>query len=344
MPRIIYGGQSYVCNKQESVLDCMTAHGVTIPSSCRSGLCQTCMMRAVKGKVPLAAQIGLKPTLAAQNYFLACSCYPEEDIEVALPASGIGKITATVVEVTPLNAEIVCVQLRPGVKQHYQAGQFINLYKDAVTARSYSLASVPEIDDYLQLHIRKVPNGLVSNWVHETLRAGDSVVISEATGDCFYVPGKADQNLLLIGTGSGLAPLYGIVRDALSQGHRGIIRLYHGCDTVAVLYLVQELRALAARYPNFSYTPCISGTGSAPSDVPGGYTSGMVLDIALAENPQLSGWRVFLCGNPQMVTTGKREVFFAGASMQEIYADPFENAPPAASPADQDSAPVALTA
>lgn len=326
MSSITFGGQSYECKEQESVLDCMTAHGVPVPSSCRSGLCQTCMMRAVKGKVPHAAQIGLKPTLAAQNYFLACSCYPEEDIEVALPAAGAGKISATIVEVKQLNDEIACLQLRPNVKLDYKAGQFINLYKDAATARSYSLASVPETDEYLQLHIRKIPNGLVSNWVHTTLKAGDNIEISEAVGDCFYVPGKADQNLLLIGTGSGLAPLYGIIRDALLQGHRGTIRLYHGCETVEALYLVNELRALVARYPNFSYTTCVSGANISQHDVPGGYTAGMVLDIALAENPQLSGWRVFLCGHPQMVTTGKREVFFAGTSMQDIYADPFENA------------------
>ena len=326
MPSIIYQGQSYECKERESVLDCLTARGVVVPSSCHAGLCQTCMMHAVKGKVPEPAQAGLKATLAAQNYFLACSCYPEEDMEVALPDASAVKISATVVDVKPLNAEIACLQLKPVAEFNYLAGQFVNLYKDALTARSYSLASVPGTGEHLQFHIRKIPNGLVSNWVHETLKAGDNVEISSAVGDCFYVPGKSDQNILLIGTGSGLAPLYGIIRDALLQGHRGTIKLYHGCETVTALYLVSELRALAARHPNFSYTPCISGTPAPQSDVPGGYTSGMVLDIALAENPQLSGWRVFLCGHPLMVNTGKREVFFAGVSMQEIHADPFENA------------------
>lgn len=147
MPSITYGGQSYKCKEQESVLDCMAAHGVTVPSSCRAGLCQTCLMRALKGSVPLAAQAGLKPTLAARNYFLACSCYAEEDIKVTLPEAGLGQFAATVIEVKPLNSEITCLQLRPSVKLSYKAGQFINLYKDAATARSYSLASIPETDE-----------------------------------------------------------------------------------------------------------------------------------------------------------------------------------------------------
>jgi len=49
----------------------------------------------------------------------------------------------------------------------------------------------------------------------------------------------------------------------------------------------------------------------------------MVLDVALADNPDLSGWRVFLCGNPDMVNAARQQTFFAGASMREIYADPF---------------------
>lgn len=346
MPRITFGGQSYECKSQQSVLDCMTAHGVAIPSSCRSGLCHTCMMRAVKGNVPKEAQTGLKPTLSVQNYFLACSCHPQEDIEIALPEAGVNRVAATVVEVESFNAEIASVKLRPDVPFEYKAGQYINLFKDTLTSRSYSLASVPGIDEHLQLHVRKVPNGLVSNWIHGTLKAGNNIEITEATGDCFYVAGKMEQNILLIGTGSGLAPLYGIVRDALNQGHRGTIRLYHGCETVEMLYLVQELRELSRRHPNFHYTPCISGNPEQQKELAGGYAKGMVLDIALAENPDLSGWRVFLCGHPLMVNNGKREVFFAGASMQEIHADPFENAPPAATApvTGHTPAPAALTA
>lgn len=323
MPSITYGGQSYLCRAQESVLDCMTAHGVTIPSSCHSGLCQTCLMQAVRGSVPAAAQAGLKDTLAAQNYFLACSCYPEADIEVALPNTGAGKLSATVTAIRPLNADIVCLQLQTDAKLKYRAGQFINLYKDAFTARSYSLASVPGIDENLQLHIRKVPDGLVSQWIHQTLNVGDSIDISEATGDCFYTGDNPEQNLLLIGTGSGLAPLYGIIRDALAQGHRGTIRLYHGSETVELLYLAEELRSLSQQHRNFVYTPCISG-----NLVPSGYAPGMVADVALRENPDLSGWRVFLCGHPAMVESARKLAFFAGASMRDIYADPFKSAPP----------------
>ena len=317
MAKVIYGGQSYECG-EHSVLDCLTAQGVAVPSSCRSGICQTCLMRAVTGEIPKRAQEGLKPTLAAQNYFMACSCFPQSDIEVVLPEAGLNRLAARVASVEYLNVDILGIRLDPSKPLEYKAGQFINLFKDKATARCYSLASLPALDEPLFLNVRKVPGGLVSNWLFENLKAGDEVVISEATGDCFYVPGNADQNILLIATGTGLAPLYGIVRDALMNGHKGKLSLYHGSYDTSGFYLVDELKELERLHDNFSYVPCVS-EGAAPK----GYVQGMVLDAALNDHPDLSGWRVFLCGNPNMVNAAKKQTFFAGASMRDIFADPF---------------------
>ena len=318
MTRIVFHGRAYDCGEQESVLDCLTGNGVPVPSSCRAGVCQTCMMRAVKGKVPAEAQKGLKPTLIEQNYFMACSCRPVEELEVAFPEEGAGRVSASVVALEPLNAEITRVTLYPAGPFEYRAGQYVNLFKDESTVRSYSLASVEGIDEFIQLHVRKIPQGKVSTWIHDELNPGDLVEISEAAGECFYAHGAPDQGLLLIGTGSGLAPLYGIVRDALHNGHSGPIRLYHGSLNVEGLYLIEELRRMADAYPNFTYTPCVS-EGEAPE----GFAFGTVLDVAMSDTAGLSGWRVYLCGNPAMVNAAKKKVFLAGASMRDIYADPF---------------------
>lgn len=317
MPKITFGGQSYECGDQ-SVLDCLTAQGVSIPSSCHSGLCQTCLMQATSGRVPARSQEGLKPSLVAQNYFLACVCHPEQDIEAALPAANRNRIGAQVSSIEYLNADILGIKIKPPFPFEYRAGQYINLYKDETTARCYSLASVPALDSELALHIRKVPGGLLTSWVFDHLKPGDAITISEAAGDCFYVPGNRQQNILLIGTGSGLAPLYGIVRDALTNGHTGQIRLYHGSYSAPGLYFGAELARLSRSHANFSYVPCVSD-----DQAPEGYAQGMVLDVALRDNADLAGWRVFLCGNPDMVNTAKRETYLAGAAVNDIFADPF---------------------
>ncbi len=319
MPKITFGGQTYECGENKTVLECLTAQGVPVPFACRAGICQSCMMRAVKGRVPSVSQKGLKPTLAARNYFLACVCHPDEDIEVAYSDEVLQKYPADVLSIDRLNSEIVRVQLRPSQPMQYKPGQFIRLYKDAKTSRFYSLASYPQRDDgNIHIHVRKMPRGIVSGWVHDRLRAGDVVEITESAGECFYIPDHPEQGLLLIGTGCGLAPLYGITQDALTQGHRGPIHLYHGSLNVGGLYLIEELKALARTFPNFKYIPCISGAEVLP-----GFAAGTVLEVALAEHADLSGWRIYLCGNPDMVSNAKREAFLAGASVSNIYADPF---------------------
>lgn len=318
MATIRFDGRTYACGAQQSVLDVLTAHGASVPSSCRNGICQTCLLQAVDGVPPQQAQLGLKDTLKQQNYFLACACYPESDLSVTLPDQVHSRARAVVRSIDALNPDIVRVRLHCLVPFDYQAGQYINLFRDATLLRSYSLASVPASDADLHLHVRRLPHGRVSGWVHDELRVGDELDISTAMGACFYVPGNAEQGLLLIGTGSGLAPLYGILRDALQRGHRGPIKLYHGSRNVDELYLVDELRELAAQHDNFVYTPCVSGAG-----VPPGFTPGRATRAALADTPKLSGWRAYLCGHPDMVAATKKQVFLAGVSMRDIYADPF---------------------
>lgn len=320
MPKVKYAAQQFDMRPDQSVLDCLLEHGVPVPFSCRSGVCQSCLMQAAGGMPPAAAQRGLKDTWAAQNYFLACICHPTEDLEVALPdvAHSEVSIPATVRGLQLLNTDIMQIVLDCHSPITYRAGQFINLFRDEKLGRSYSLASVPGQDAFLHLHVRRLPQGKASGWIHDELRPGHRVEVRGPAGDCFYMPGNPEQGLLLIGTGSGLAPLYGIIRDALGQGHTGPIRLFHGSRDRSGLYLTGELRDLVKQYPNFDYVPCLSG-----EDVPHGHAAGRAHEVALKAVPSLKNWRLFLCGHPAMVKAAKKKAFLSGASMKNIYADAF---------------------
>lgn len=318
MPKIVFEGGEYQCEPGETVLDCLTRHGVSVNYSCKAGICQTCMMVAEEGEPTPASQAGIKETLKAQNHFLICSCVPESDLQIAVPDRTGSSFETTVQAKGFLNTDVVRLRLAKPDDYDYLPGQFLNLSNAAGVSRSYSLASVPGEDDFLELQIRQAPNGQVSGWVADTLKVGDSVTISQAAGECSYIAGRAEQPLLLIGTGTGLAPLIGIARDALRQGHSGPIELYHGSSSADGLYLVDELRALAAANANFHYHPCVSR-----GEPPQGVESGRAPDVALAEIGNLSGWRVFLCGREDMVKATQKKTFLAGASMQDIFADAF---------------------
>lgn len=318
MPKILFGGREYATAPDETILDCLIRHGVPAPHACRSGLCHTCMMRALEGTPSGESQRGLKDALVLQHYFLPCICVPPGDMSLVLPDAETFRTHTVVTHLDNLGPEIMRLRLARPEGYHYRAGQYLTLFNADGVGRCYSLASVPALDNELELHIRRVPGGVVSGWVNDRLQTGATVSIGEALGDSFYIPGRPNQPLLLIGTGSGLAPLYGIARDALRQGHTGPIKLYHGSRTPDGLYLVQALIDLALKHPGFDYRPCVS-RGSAPTWA----VHARADDRALEENPGLAGWRVYLCGNPDMVNHAKRRVFLAGASMSEIFADPF---------------------
>lgn len=324
MPRITFEGREYITNPDESILDCLSRHGVSVKYSCRSGICQTCMLVANDGTPPENSQTGLKEVLKAQNYFLACACFPKSDLGIGRPDSNLVEIETQVESVKLLNPEVLRLRLARPENYDYFPGQYLTLFNSTGTGRSYSIASLPSEDNFLELHIRLIPGGQVSQWAHNELRFGDPVRITESNGDCFYLPGNDEQPLLLIGTGTGLAPLYGIVREALRQGHSGQIHLYHGSRvldghaTAYGLYLVDELRELEKRHKLFNYHPCISR-----GKVPDGMRQGRANELALEDHTNLSGWRVYLCGREDMVKATKQKSFLAGASLQDIYADPF---------------------
>jgi CDP-4-dehydro-6-deoxyglucose reductase len=323
MSRVRYEAQWYPLEPEESVLDGLLRQGVAVPHACKAGVCQSCLMRASSGPVPEKAQVGLKETLKARHYFLACSCQPAGDLEVASGGADELRISARLDSLERLSEDVLRVRLRPQGAFEYRTGQYLTLLRADGLARSYSVASLPH-EGLLELHVRLLPGGAMSTWLCSEARPGDEVRLQGPAGECFYLPGRPEQPLLLAGTGTGLAPLYGIVRDALAEGHTAPIWLFHGAREPRGLYLVEELKGLATRHPNLHYRPSVlegrlgEGVAVGPLDA-----------LIRAECPKPVGWRAFLCGDPQLVLSLRKKLFLAGLSLKDIHADAFL---PSASP------------
>ena len=158
----------------------------------------------------------------------------------------------------------------------------------------------------------------MSGWLFDEARPGDVLELQGPAGECFYVPGRPEQPLLLAGTGTGLAPLYGLVRDALARGHTGPIWLFHGAVEASGLYLVEELRELQSRYSCFQYRPCVL-RGQERVGVTVGALDALIQEAC----PRPRGWRAYLCGDPDLVLSLRKKLFLAGLSLKDIHADAF---------------------
>ncbi|POZ50581.1 FAD-binding oxidoreductase [Methylovulum psychrotolerans] len=322
MYKITIEDKVYACQPEETVLDTLLRENVAIPYACKKGTCHSCMVRSIDIAPPAIAQAGLKDTLKKRKHFLACQCYPEQDMTIRLPDQSEFYTDGTVVVNEMLNRNTLLLVIAFKDALEFNAGQFVNLQRPDGLTRSYSIANIPQASNTLEFHIRRLPNGKFSNWLHDEIKAGDSIAVSEPRGHCFYLPERHEQGLLLVGTGTGLAPLAGILTDALSHGHSGPIYLFHGSREVEDLYRIEELRQLARQHPNFHYIPCLSG-----ELVPDGFTQGRTHEVALAAFADLKGWRVFFCGHPDMVNQMKRMAFLKGAASKDIYADAFVISP-----------------
>ncbi|CAN5266288.1 FAD-binding oxidoreductase [soil metagenome] len=318
--KIRIGGDEIALAENETVLEALERHGVPMLSSCRSGICQSCMLKAEEGAIPPQAQQGLKESLRAQKYFMSCVCKPTQDMTVAQPGAALDFQTQVLAS-RDAGAGVRLLRLQVPPAFDWFAGQYITIVREGRIARSYSIASGPT-DEYIELHVRRIPGGIISNWLHDIVKPGDPISFRGPFGDCFYTPADPDAPLLLAGTGTGLAPLYGIVRDALRQGHRGAIAVLHGALDESGIYHREELSALA-RKGQIEYAPCVlNGDGCIFPPL----LVGSLDDVVAARPIDLKTTKAYLCGDPAIVGKMRKKLFMRGLSNKRIFADPFVSA------------------
>lgn len=318
MTEVRFGDHCVELRPGESVLDALERDQAPVPSSCRAGACQFCMLRLVEGEVPKSCQEGLKPALRQTGHFLSCICRPMVSLRCELANTAAFRADVEVDEVSMIGPDVARVRFRRPEKFNFNAGQFVTLRRQNGLARSYSLASRSDVVRHFEVHVRRVPQGRLSSWFHDEAKAGDKLWMEGPKGDCMYYPGSPQEPVTLVGTGTGVAPLAAIAEDALRQGHLGPIVLYQGAIAEERLYLVEALSSLALRYQNFRYQRCVMQGAGSP-----GVIVGDLKEIVRAELSEVQERRLYLCGDPGLVRTLKKQAFLAGISLGRIHADPF---------------------
>ncbi|WP_020407710.1 2Fe-2S iron-sulfur cluster-binding protein [Hahella ganghwensis] len=316
MAQVRFAEVDIVVPDGQSLLDALEKAGQSIPSSCRSGLCHACLLRADEGEIPAQAQSPLSSRQKAQKLLLACQCYPTSSLRLSVPKEA-SRVKATLVDKVPLGRDILRVRFTSDVA--WFPGQYTTLWRNDTEGRSFSIASHPERDGFLELHVRKRAGGVISDWLDNRLMPGQECLISQPRGQCFYTPECRFHPLLLVATGTGLSPIYGVLKEALDIGHTFPIYLYAAAGDPEGLYLVRELKELAHAFPQLHFRPVVRRQPEI------GMLEGDVVDVVSSQHEDLKDWRVFLCGTPETVRKLQKKCFLQGASMSAIVADAFES-------------------
>lgn len=309
---LTFDGKKYALKDGDTALDSMLRGGANLTFSCRKGSCRSCMLEAVSGDPGVESQEKLSQDMRNKNLFLPCVARNLNAVEARIPDLSQWFVKALVAEKNQLSQDVWQLLLEPETALDWRAGQYTGMRNPAGDIRSYSLAG--NMDDYfMEIHIRHYPDGKLSDWVVNDLKIGDMVDIQGPTGTCYYDREMAGKPLLLIGVGTGAAPLIGIAKDALAKGHTAPIEFFHGAASAENLYLADKLAALEREHPNFKPHSVASQDGEKLR----------VVDIAFGERT-LQDHVVFIAGNPNMVEDVRIAAVYHGVKIENIHADPFD--------------------
>lgn len=319
MPILNFDGQQYRGTSSDTVLDVLLQAGEKIPFACKTGQCQTCLLHCSKGQLPEKAQSGIRYQLRKSGYFLSCQCPLFQDLKVDSPDERLLCNEAIVEKFKPLSRNVYQLSLLSEQNVGFLPGQYINLSCCEGVMHSYSIANTPNNMKSLELHIQRHPSGELNNWLFDVCQVGQRLKFRGPLGNCFYIPEKQEQNMLLIGQDTGLAPLNSIAQSALEMGHKGKIALYHGGAQFKDLYLYDDLSLMEQTNSSFFYFPCVKN-----ADLEDRARHGNADEVAFRDFRDLSNWRVFIAGDPALVARSKMQALKAGAKPEDIFEEPIE--------------------
>ncbi|WP_248767803.1 iron-sulfur-binding ferredoxin reductase [Pseudomonas sp. MWU12-2345] len=308
MPELRVGERGWSVAVGSNLLDALNQAGVAVPYSCRAGSCHACLVRCVHGETQDNRPEALAFAQRERGWRLACQCQVREDLQVEVFDPRRDGLSATVAELEWLSPTVLRLRLLPERPLRYSAGQHLVLWTEQGVARPYSLASLPEEDRYLEFHLDCRQPGAFSDAARQ-LQLGAPIRLGELRGGALhYDPDWHARPLWLLAAGTGLAPLWGVLREALRQGHEGPIRLVHLAHEGAEHYLASALNELVAQVPNLSVD----------------YVTGAELPDFLAKLRLVSRQTLaLLCGAPASVEAFAKRLYLSGLPRNQLLADVF---------------------
>lgn len=232
----------------------------------------------------------------------------------------------TVKEVVPIAKDAVNLVFEtPDSSFSYEPGQFITLIQYVEgnkIRRAYSLCSTPFEDANPAVTVKRVEGGLMSNHVNDNLKAGDVVEIMEPMGMFTTTyDSAAMRNLVFFGGGSGITPLYSLIRSVLLKEPNTTISLVYGNRSTEYVIFKNELEELRDTYSDRFQLLHVLEEGEA--DYIGRPTKETIKEIAekLEINEETE---IFICGPQPMMDVVTDGLKLANVKDEQVRLESFE--------------------
>jgi CDP-4-dehydro-6-deoxyglucose reductase len=335
---------SFSAAPDQSLLDAALAASLNLPHSCKGGNCGSCRARLLQGEIhyPNGRPLGLSDREVADGFVLLCQARARSDLaietyEIATPDQVlIKRLPARIERALLLSHDVMGLYLRLPVAEpfHFAAGQYLDIMLSGGRRRSFSIASPPHDARLLELHVRRVVGGEYSQRLFDADPQNALLTIEGPLGQFVYRPGVTtpDAPMLLVGGGTGLAPLLSILRHVAENGIEREMTLYWGVRSERDLYAHRTLEDLArqragagaGRRGRLRYVPVLS---EASPEWRG--SRGFVHEAVLKDIGDLEKYDVYAAGPPAMIAAIRSEFGRRGVAADRLFFDSFDYSPDA---------------
>ncbi|WP_338880781.1 2Fe-2S iron-sulfur cluster-binding protein [Achromobacter veterisilvae] len=320
---ILETDEAFHVEEGESVLQAAERSAVKLPHECTFGGCGTCRIKLESGAVAYDEfPMALTPEEAADGYALACQARPLGDLRISVASSRQSfpeprRLPATIHRLERFCDDVIHLTLalpEPGLD--YVPGQYMNVVLPDGETRSFSMASAPA-GNLVDFHVRRIPGGrYTDHWLGQA-QAGAGVEIEAPLG-VFSYHEEDWRPLIMMATGTGIAPIKAILESLLDNEDCPPVTLYWGMRTEADLYLRDVIEGWAGRLYEFNFVPVLSRAGAGWQG-----RRGHVQQAVLEDHEDLAEHAFYLCGAPEMIRQAKHLLAARGASLDHMYADSF---------------------
>jgi len=177
----------------------------------------------------------------------------------------------------------------------FLAGQYIALFLEIGgirTSRPYSISSQPNQTGFYDITVRRVENGLVSNYLLDGVNRGDTLVSSGPAGNFYFNPLIHKKIMVCIAGGSGITPFMSMIREVIETGLDRTVYLFYGNKAMDDIIFGSELDRLAARFNNIHYIPVVE----EPSGGYAGACGFITRDLMKKVLADIEDKSFFICG------------------------------------------------
>lgn len=324
-------GRSFEAEPDEPLLEAALRQGVMLPYSCKNGTCGSCKGRLLDGQVdyPHHPPLALDEQEQAAGDILLCQATARSDLTVeareieAVRDIPIHKLPARVIEKTRLADNVMKLLLKLPRAQRLQflAGQYLDILLPGGKRRAFSIASSPAREGEVELHVRHVAGGDFTGWVFDEMQLKDILRIEGPLGTFFVRHDQQDRPMIMMGGGTGFAPLKSMIEDLLAHGDTRPIHLFWGARTRPELYHENLINEWIATHSHIEFTPAISEPGDVR--LQDGF-AGYVHEAVLEAYENLASHDVYMSGPPAMVDVAKHRFLEHGVREDRLFYDSFE--------------------